>query len=141
MYKKSMLGLEQCQAAINAMITEFKKDPSNDPISMAIVDDLGNLLAYARTDGSRPLGARNCIKKAYTSAISGFDSAAYVERLKSLGITVGEMGDPVLLSAPGAVVVRNPGDGAILGGIGVSGLPSGQADEDTARAGLKAMKL
>ena len=141
MYNKSMLGLEQCQAAINAMIADFKKDPNNAPISMAIVDDMGNLLAYARTDGSRPLGARNCIKKAYTSAIGGIDSGAYVKRLKSLGTSVGDLGDPMLISAQGAVVVRNPGDGAILGGIGVAGLPSGQADEDIARAGLNAMKL
>ena len=52
-----------------------------------------------------------------------------------------QMGDPMLISAQGAVVVHSPGDGAILGGIGVAGLPSGQADEDIAQAGLKAMKI
>ncbi len=142
MYTKSMLGVDQCQAAINAMIAEYKKDPSRPPIAMAIVDDTGNLYSFARTDGARVLLVRNCVKKAYTSAISGADLPAYVERLKSMGTSVADAGDPMFINAMGGgIVIRNPADGTILGGIGVAGLPSGEADEDIAKAGLKAMNI
>ena len=141
MYRKPVLGLDQCQAAISAMIAEFKKDPNNPPIAMAIVDDAGNLHSCARTDGVRILLVRNCIKKAYTSALSGSDSATYEEQLKSLGSSVTEMGDPMLIPVPGGVVVRSPGDGAILGGIGVAGLTTDQENVDMARTGLAAMNL
>ena len=38
----------------------------------------------------------------------------------------------------GLVIIE---DGVILGGIGVGGYPSGQADEDISRIGLNAMNL
>ena len=38
----------------------------------------------------------------------------------------------------GLVIMKN---GVILGGIGVGGYPSGQADEDLSRVGLNAMNL
>ena len=141
MYSKPMLGVDQCQAAINAMIEEFKKDPTRPPIAMAIVDDTGNLLSYARTDRCAISPARNAIKKAYTSAIRRLDSGAYAEQLKQFGASSADMGDPMLIPLQGALVVVNPSDGAILGAIGVGGLPSGPADEHIARVGLEAMNL
>ena len=139
MYNKSMLGLEQCQAAMNAMIAEFKKDPSNPAIAIAIVDDTGNFLSFARTDGCRPLLVRNSINKAYTSAMSGSNTEQYAERLKSRGSSVADMGDPMLFATSGGGVVHKPGDEAILGGIGVAGLPPGPGDQDIALVGLKAL--
>ncbi|MEE8158247.1 MAG: heme-binding protein, partial [Dehalococcoidia bacterium] len=141
MYSKSMLGMEQSQAAIAAMIDEFKMNPSNPPIAMAVVDDVGNLLAYARTDGSRPIISRNAIKKAYTAALRGMSSEDFFEELKGRGWSVADMGDPMLIAVPGGVPVINPGDGAVLGGIGVAGLPPGPGDDNVAEAGLKAMNL
>ena len=61
MYTKKILGLEESQAAIAAMIAEFQKNPENPPAAFAVVDDVGLLLAYARTDGSRPIISRNAI--------------------------------------------------------------------------------
>jgi uncharacterized protein GlcG (DUF336 family) len=141
MYTKSVLGVEQCQAAITAMIAEFNKDTTRRPIAMAIVDDRGDLLSYARTDGCRPNAAKNAIKKAYTAALYGLDTVAYAERLKSQGRTVAEMGDPMLTSLQGGVAVLNPGDNAVLGGIAVGGLPSGMQDEEIAWVGVKALNL
>ena len=166
MYNKAMLGLDQCQAAINAMIAEFKKDPNNSPIAMAIVDDAGNLIHFASTDRCRTNTLRNTmaivddagnlihfatdrcrtntlrntIKKS-TAAMGGVDSVAYGERLKSQGRNVSEMGDPMLFPVQGGVVILNPIDGSVLGGIGVAGLPDGKKDEDIARTGLNAMNL
>jgi uncharacterized protein GlcG (DUF336 family) len=136
MYSKQMLSLSQCQDAINAMVADFNKNPNRRPVDMAIVDDMGNLLAYARMDRCvRPTFA---LRKAYTSAIRRMDTVAFVEQLKSTGRSVGDFGDPQLVSLQGGLVI-NAKDGSLLGGIGVGGLPSGKDDEDIARAGLKAL--
>ena len=141
MFTKSVLGIDQCQAAINAMMAELKKDANSPAVGLAIVDEMGNLISYARMDGVRPVAAKNAIKKAYTAAIGGADSGAYVERLNGQGRNVAEMGDPMLLPIQGGVVVRHPTDGSILGGIGVAGLPGGHLDENMSRVGLNAMNL
>ena len=50
MYDKPMISLDQAQDAIKAMIDDYNKDPSRRKVDMAVVDDAGNLLAYARMD-------------------------------------------------------------------------------------------
>lgn len=138
-YNKPMLELDQCQAAVQAMIAEFNTDPNRRPVDVAIVDDLGNLLAYARMDRCRrPTFA---IDKAYTAATRSMDTAVFAETLKKTGKTVAFFNDSRLTTIPGGVVVTNPGDGSILGGIGVGGLPTGEEDEVISRAGLKALNL
>ena len=91
-------------------------------------------------DRCRPTPQRMAIREAYTCAVSGQDSKDYAERLKGQGRTVAEMGDPMLAAVQGGVVVAHPETGAILGGIGVSGLAA-QEDEDIAKLGLKALGL
>ena len=137
MYNKPMLSLDQAQDAIRAMLDEYNKDPGRAKVDMAVVDDLGNLLAYARMDRCRrPTFA---IRKAYTSAIRGVDTAVFAEQLRSQGRSLDFWQDPQLINFAGGVAVVK--DGAVLGGIGVGGLPSGQDDEAIARAGLQAMGL
>ena len=139
MYNKPQLSLAQTQAAINAMIAKATQEPDR-PVAMAIVDDAGNLLTYARMDNCRPNPQTFAIRKAYTSALSGVDSAVYADRLKSQGRSVSDMGNPNLVSAQGAVVITDPANNAVLGAIGVSGL-SAQEDEDLARLGAGALGL
>ena len=136
MYNKPMLSLSQCQVAIDAMVADFNKDPNRRPVDMAIVDDMGNLLAYARMDGChRPTFA---IRKAYTSAVRRMDSVAFADQLKTQGRTLADIGDPELVTIQGGLVIETS-DGRLLGGIGVGGLPSGKDDEDITRAGLIAL--
>ena len=136
MYNKPMLELSQCQNAINAMIDEFNKAPDRRPVDMAIVDDIGNLLAYARLDGCNT--PTRAIRKAYTSAIRRMDSVTFADQLKTQGRSLSEFGDPQLINLQGGLVIETT-DGKPLGGIGVGGLPSGKDDEDIARAGLTAL--
>ena len=139
MYNKPMISLEQAQAAIKAMIDDYNKDTNRRNVDMAVVDDAGNLLAYARMDGClRPTYAT---RKAYTSAIRSMDTLAFAEQLKTQGRAIESFGDANLIALPGGVVVTNPTDGAVLGGIGVGGLPSGLDDEAISKAGLKALGL
>ena len=139
MYTKPMLSLDQVQRALAAMLERATRQPDK-PVAIAIVDDTGSLLSYARMDNCRAIPQRMAIRKAYTAALSGQDTLAYAERLKSQGRTVAEMGDPNLAAVQGGLVVLQPGSGAIMGGIGVSGLTA-QEDEDIARLGLQALGL
>ena len=66
---------------------------------------------------------------------------AFAEWLSSRNMTIESIGDPNLITLQGGLVVVNPSDGIILGGIGVGGLPTGKEDEDIARAGLAALNL
>ncbi len=137
MYEKSMLSLDSCMRAIEAMTEEFNSEPGRSPVDMAIVDDMGNLLAYVRMDRCfRPTFA---MRKAYTSAIRGMDTGAFAERLAAQGRTLAEIGDAQLITTRGGVVARNPKDGVVLGAIGVGGLPSAEDDEKIAKVGLEAL--
>ena len=139
MYSKAMLSLEQTQKAMQAMIDKATQEPDR-PVAIAIVDDAGNLLSYARMDNCRPNPQTFATRKAYTAALSGVDSAVYAERLKSQGRSVSDTGNPNLVSAQGAVAIIDPQSKAILGGIGVSGLAA-QEDEDLARLGAQSLGL
>lgn len=137
MYNKPMLSLEQAQSAIAAMIVDYSRDPERRKVDMAVVDDAGNLLAYARMD--RCLRPTFAIRKAYTSAVRGVDTLAFSEQLASQNRSIESFGDPQLIAIPGGVVVLQ--SGSVVGAIGVGGLPSGIDDESIAKAGLEALNL
>ena len=132
------LNLEQVQAAMNTMMAKAMQTP-NEPVAIAIVDAAGNLEAYAKMDNLRLFSRRHALRKAYTSAVLGLDSGANAQRMHSQGRSTSEMGDANFTYGQGGLVIMQ--DGVILGGIGVGGYPSGQADEDLSRVGLEAMKL
>ena len=137
MYHKPMISLDQAQAAIHAMIDDFNKDPNRRKVDMAVVDDAGNLLAYARMD--RCLRPTFAIRKAYTAAIRSMDTVLFAEQLSTQGRTLESFGDPQLIVLAGGVTVMK--DGAVVGAIGVGGLPSGLDDEAIAKAGLEALNI
>lgn len=139
MSTKPVITVAQAQAAMQAMLNKAMQTPEQ-PVAMAIVDDAGQMVAYAQMDKLRMFPRRHAFRKAYTAAITGQDSGAYGERVKSRGLTVSELGgDANLTPGQGGVVVSR--DGFVIGGIGVGGYPSGQADEELARVGLAAMNL
>ncbi len=139
MYNKAMLSLDQTQAAMTAMIKKATQEPDR-PVTIAIVDDRGNLLSYARMDNCATGPQTLAIRKAYTAAMRRMDSATFAENLKKQGQSVSDFGDHSLVAVQGAVVIVHPETKAILGGIGISGLSS-QEDEDLANIGLEALGL
>ena len=132
------LKMEQVQAAMKAMMDKAMETP-NEPIAMCIVDATGNLEAYAKMDNLRIFSRRHAQRKAYTAAVMGMDTVTHAERLHGGGRNIADLGDPMLTFGQGGLVIIQ--DGVILGGIGVGGYPSGQADEDVSRVGLTAMNL
>ena len=137
MYDKPMISLDQAQNAIKAMIDDYNKDPNRRKVDMAVVDDAGNLLAYARMD--RCLRPTFAIRKAYTSAIRSMDTVAFAEQLSAQGRSLESFGDSQLIAIPGGVAAIK--DAAVVGAIGVGGLPSGLDDEAIAKAGLAALNI
>ena len=104
---------------------------------MAVVDDAGYLLDYARMD--RCLRPTSAIRKDYTSAVRGVDTLAFTEQLASQNRSIESFGDPQLIAIPGSVVALK--SGAVVGAIGVGGLPSGLDDESIAKAGLEGLNF
>lgn len=137
MYTKSALSLAEAKAALEAMLQKAAAEPQR-PLVMAVVDENGELLCYAAMDGARPMPRRLAFKKAYTAAVAGADTLAYAERLKSMGRSVADLGDPNLTNVQGGLCIVK--DGAVLGGIGVSGRRA-EEDEEVARVGLQALNL
>jgi glc operon protein GlcG len=137
MYDKKVLGLDQAMAALNAMLAEAAKEPER-PLAFAIVDDRGDLIAFARMDHVNPLPHSIALKKAYTAARMRSDTLAIAERMRSQGRSITEMGDPNMVAVQGGIVIMS--ESGPLGGIGVSGRRADE-DEEIARIGLAALNL
>ena len=134
---KPYISFQQAQSAMRAIIEEVTK-PGGMPVAISIVDDAGNMVAYAQMDHVRLYARRHAFRKAYTAAIMGMDTGAHGEQLKERGRTVSDYGDPNLTPGEGGVVVKSA-DGIIMGGIGVGGWLV--RDEELAFIGLGAMGL
>jgi glc operon protein GlcG len=135
---KPYISFEQAaEAAMSAIIQEATR-PGGLPVAVAIVDDAGNMVAYAQMDNVRLYARRHAFRKAYTAAIMGMDTGAHGEQLKQRGRTVSDYGDPNLTPGVGGMVVRS-NEGVIMGGIGVGGYL--ERDEELAGIGLKAMNV
>ena len=134
---KPYISFQQAQSAMRAIIEEVTK-PGGMPVAISIVDDAGNMVAYAQMDHVRLYARRHAFRKAYTAAIMGMDTGAHGEQLKERGRTVSDYGDPNLTPGEGAVVVKST-EGVIMGGIGVGGWLV--RDEELAFIGLGAMGL
>jgi uncharacterized protein GlcG (DUF336 family) len=107
----------------------------NWPVTVAVVDDGGHLLALQRLEGASPASAHIAAGKARTAALGRRDSKFYEDMLANR---------PAFLSAPGLECLLEGGLAIVLadhcvGGIGVSGVKSHE-DAEVARAGLKALQ-
>jgi uncharacterized protein GlcG (DUF336 family) len=138
MLERSVLGLSEALAAVDAVLAETKVRPGR-PIAVTVVDHHGDMIAFACEAAANPALARqNAYKKAFTSACMRVDSGAYGERLRSQGPSP-EIGNPNFTGGAGGLVIVSS-DGTILGGLGVSGRPDGAEDEALALAGKRALQ-
>jgi uncharacterized protein GlcG (DUF336 family) len=151
MENKPFITQAHTQAAMRAMLEKAMAEPGR-PVAIAIVDDVGLLVAYQQMDGLRLFTRRHAIRKAYTAAVTGMNSGAFgADCIKARGFTVREIGgDLELTPGPGGVVVRRSEQVPrspeqfhvhVMGGIGVGGYLTGREDEELALVGLRAMEL
>jgi glc operon protein GlcG len=101
--------------------------------AIAIVDAHGELLAFARLDGTLLSSGPLAVNKAYTAARLNRPSRVLGETLRARGTDVAFYGDPRYVGFGGGMpVVR---DGVAIGGVGVSGLSDAE-DEALAALGV-----
>jgi len=104
-------------------------------VSIAVVDEHGDLLAFRRLDGASLVSIDIAQAKARTAA-------RFRRPTKALSDAIAG-GGTALLTVPGLIALQGGlpvvVDGVTVGGIGVSGVTSEQ-DEQTAQAGLTALR-
>lgn len=93
--------------------------------AVAVVDAHGELVAFLRTDGCRLPSITIAIHKAFTAAREGVESGVLGERSRTEGFPLTNYGDPRYVGWGGGVPII--ADGAVIGAIGISGLP--EADD------------
>ncbi|MCD2166934.1 GlcG/HbpS family heme-binding protein [Comamonas koreensis] len=135
MKTKAVLELADVKAVLNAAEAEAVKNQWI--VSIAVVDDGGNLLGMIRRDGAAPVSAHICVAKARTSALGRRESKGFEDMING--------GRTAFLSAPlidgmleGGVPIMK--DGECLGAVGVSGVKAPE-DAQIAKAGIAALSL
>jgi glc operon protein GlcG len=125
------LALADCEKIAAAALAEARRNKWS--VAIAILDDGGHLLHFARMDGATPASAGIAVDKGRTAAISRRSSGIWQERIKTR---------PEMLKMPGILPVQGGLpimiDGTCVGAIGVSGVQSHE-DEQIAQAGIDAL--
>lgn len=105
------------------------------PVSLAVVDASGSLLAFIRMDGARFFSGRATIKKAITAASQKL-ATGYMKKEDEVSMAIRMDGD--FSNVPGGfpIVV----EGQVIGGVGAGGA---RVEEDViiAQAALAALSL
>ena len=126
------MATKAATAAVDACATEGHN------VSVAIVARSGVTTAILRADNAGPHTVGSSTGKAFTSASMGRDTAGLAEFIGGNPANEGlrDMDSRLVIQA-GGLPIRIAG--ALVGGIGVGGAPSGAIDETCARAGLDAI--
>jgi len=126
------LTLEDCLKIHAAAEAEARRNHWN--VAIAILDDGGHLLHFARMDGATPANTGIAIEKGRTAAFSRRSSGKWEEMVKSGRTSMMKM--PGILPIQGGMPIVV--EGTCVGGVGVSGVQSAQ-DEQIAQAGIDAL--
>jgi uncharacterized protein GlcG (DUF336 family) len=136
-----VITYEQARTVVEHALTHARQHDF-PPMTVAVLDAAGDLIAFAREDGSSLLRERIARAKARGALNMGVGSRALAARaaahphfIQSLTVLAG--GD--LVPVPGGVLIRDA-HGTLIGAVGVSGhLPD--SDEECALTGLTAAGL
>ena len=107
------------------------------PMCIAVSDVGGNLAGFLRMDGAALLSIDIAINKAYTAVGFGMPTHSWHDFIKDdAPLALGIVHTPRLVTFGGGYPIRS--DGAVIGGIGISGGHYHQ-DMDVATAALEAL--
>ncbi|MBA2641093.1 MAG: heme-binding protein [Nocardioidaceae bacterium] len=123
-----MLTLDEATALLSAARTAATEQ--GVPMSLAVMDPAGHLLAFARMDRAPWISADVAQGKAWTAAAYGTPSHAQKEKMEPMPNFAGALTSMThgrYTPQTGAVPVYR--DGTLLGAVGASG---GTGDEDQA---------
>ena len=135
------LTLEQANQIITGALAKSKASGFK-PMGVAVLDDSGNLKAYAREDGASMFRFDVAQAKAWGAVGMGVSSRTLGERAKgnpNFFVSLAATSNGRFLPQTGAVLIKDA-NGAVLGAVGASG-GSGDEDEAICIAGVKAAGL
>ena len=135
------LTLESASAVVDAAL-QAGRDADMMPLTVAVLDAGGHLLAFKREDGSGILRPQIAMGKAWGALGMGISSRLLRDRLSNrptfiTALTAASEGR--LIPVPGGVLIKTA-DGATVGSVGISGDTS-EKDEYCAIEGVKAAGL
>lgn len=116
---------------LNAIVARLEERQQG--AAVAVVDLHGELVGFARTDGCRLPSINIAINKAYTAAREEKPSKELGNASKSEGFPMTNFGELRYVSWGGGIPVMFKG--AVIGAVGVSGLPE-QVDIELAEHGI-----
>lgn len=115
-------------------------DTDCHPLTVAVLDAGGHLVAFVREDGSGILRPQIAIGKAYGALGFGIGSREIREKNPQFLNAVAMASGGRLVPAPGGVLILDPKGGGIIGAVGISGDASDK-DEAAAVSGIEAAGL
>jgi uncharacterized protein GlcG (DUF336 family) len=133
-----MLTLDEANRAIDAVLKHAHEQGYN--VSVTVCDSLGHLIAHQRMDGAFLRSSHGSIGKAIAAAGLGLPSGEESDqdlRRSSVSLVLAT-GSPVIRRAGGLPIKRGE---EVEGAIGVSGAPTNEQDEESARRGVEALHL
>ncbi|AMK25578.1 GlcG/HbpS family heme-binding protein [Sphingobium sp. TKS] len=135
------LSLDQARAIIAAAL-DRGLELGLKPLTVAILDAGGHLIALQRQDGASTMRPQIAIGKAAGALSLGVSSRTIAEMAAERPVFIASLG-PIspagIIPAAGGIIVKGA-DGAILGAVGITGDTSDN-DEACALAGVAAVGL
>lgn len=130
-FQQTFISYELAAALVKAALDYAKK--AELTISVAIVDPVGDLVAFARMDTSCVIGVKLSQTKAYTAARSGLSTTEFAAYLNKNQVPLESLHQENLALIQGGhpIIYNNQ----VVGGIGVCG-DTGQNDDLCAQAAL-----
>lgn len=138
----SNLGLAQARTIITKAM-EKGRNSAFKPLTVAVLDDGGHLIALEREDGASFMRPQIAMGKAYGAVALGVGSRWLNENAQSRPHFVqalNGLSDGNIVPVPGGVLIRSPEDNTIMGAVGITGDTS-ENDELCAVAGIEAAGL
>jgi uncharacterized protein GlcG (DUF336 family) len=130
------LDLEDATAAMQAGLRAAAE--KGHRMGFAVVDPAGDLIGCCRMTSAPYRLLRHAVRKAYTAAVMGRDTARFGADLADRGGGLDQWGDDRLTTLPGGrVVVQN---GRVVGAVACGGAPS-EVDEEIAGLMVEALGL
>ncbi|CNI76702.1 GlcG/HbpS family heme-binding protein [Yersinia vastinensis] len=126
----TQLTLDTAQQAVNHALALAKNDYDNRPLSVAVCDQQGFLLAFARMDSAKLLTIELTQRKAYTSSRLGATTEVFLQRLQNEQLDIGYFGDDRFTALPGGIPLLNANKQCV-GAVAVGGL-SAKEDHEAA---------
>ena len=137
----SVLNLAAAQKIIEAALAHSKAQ-GYKPMGIAVLDESGQIKAFAREDGASMFRFDIARDKAWGAVGMGASSRVLAQRAKdnpNFFVTLAATADGKFLPQTGAVLVKNA-NGDVLGAVGASG-GTGDEDEAICIAGIEAAGL